>query len=93
MTAQPSDHPFEVTLARSGGIYQIAPGRSVLEVLRAAGVPVEASCESGSCGTCIVPLLEGEADHRDIVLTAREKSSLFVTCVSRALGSHLVLDL
>lgn len=87
------DRPFHVTLARSGGDYLIPPGKSVLEVLREAGITLASSCESGSCGTCIVPMLQGEAEHRDLVLGDHEKTSMFVTCVSRAASERLVLDL
>ncbi|MGK7664095.1 PDR/VanB family oxidoreductase [Marinovum sp. E06] len=51
------------------------------------------SCESGTCGTCKIRLLEGEADHRDMVLMEEEKSDHIMICVSRALSGRLVLDL
>jgi len=64
----------------------------VLEVLRAAGIAIASSCESGSCGTCIVDVVSGAPEHRDLVLAEHEKGRKFISCVSRAAG-ELVLDL
>lgn len=87
------DQPFEVRLERSGRIVNIPVGRSILDVLRAEGVQVSSSCESGTCGSCKTPLLAGEADHRDLVLLDEEKGDHIMVCVSRAKSPCLVLDL
>ncbi len=87
------DQDFTLTLAKSGRSFVIPAGQTALDVLRDAGVNVSYSCESGSCGTCICDVVSAEAlDHRDMVLTEREKTNKFVVCISRAKG-ELVLDL
>ncbi|MFE9776975.1 PDR/VanB family oxidoreductase [Streptomyces sp. NPDC005775] len=86
---------FEVELRRSGRAVTVAPGTSVLEAVREAGVDVLSSCEQGTCGTCLTPVLEGQPDHRDSILTDQQQSAqdcMFV-CVSRSCGDRLVLDL
>ncbi len=88
-----TDTAFTVRLARTGTTHVIPADASILETLRDAGITVSASCESGSCGTCEVKLLGGVADHRDIVLTERERPHKIMVCVSRALTPELVLDL
>lgn len=90
---QANDRPFNVRLARSGGEYEVPVGKSILETLREHGCQVASSCESGTCGTCRTALLEGEADHRDMVLMPEEKESQVMICVSRAKSGRLVLDL
>lgn len=90
---QPDDKPFTVQLARSGGEYVVPVGKSILSVLLQAGVHVGHSCESGTCGSCRTALLEGAADHRDMVLLPEEHGSQIMVCVSRATGDKLVLDL
>lgn len=87
------DRPFEVVLQRSGQRVAVGARQSILEALRQAGTTVPSSCESGTCGSCKVPLLEGEADHRDLVLLPEERASQVMVCVSRARGDCLVLDL
>lgn len=87
------DQPFEVVLQRSGQRVTVGARQSILEALRQHGTTVPSSCESGTCGSCKVRLLEGEADHRDLVLLPEEQGEQVMVCVSRAKGPCLVLDL
>ena len=89
----PDDKPFTVKLAKSGQSFNIPVGKSILSVLREAGCNVRASCESGTCGTCRTGLLEGVADHRDMVLMPEETGSQIMVCVSRAKSEQIVIDL
>jgi ferredoxin-NADP reductase len=86
---------FEVVLERSGRTVRVAPGVSVLDTVRAAGIEVLFSCAEGTCGTCETEVLEGVPDHRDSVLTEaeREAGETMLICVSRCRGDRLVLDL
>lgn len=86
---------FEVQLGSNGVVYEIGADETILEVLRANGVPVEFGCSEGLCGSCMVDVIEGEVDHRDGILTPEEQAtnSYMCTCVSRAKGKRLVLDL
>lgn len=86
------DTAFEVELKKSGKTVTIPADRSILETLRAEGLPTSSSCESGTCGTCKTKLLDGEPDHRDMVLMDHEKSDTIMICVSRAKSKKLVLD-
>lgn len=87
------DHAFNVFLAKSGTKLTVPPDETLLQTLRTAGVRIASSCESGSCGSCRAPLLKGQADHRDFVLSKDERQDQIITCVSRACSSDLVLDL
>jgi ferredoxin-NADP reductase len=89
------DGAFEVELTRSGRTLTVAPGVSVLDAVRAAGVEVLFSCTEGTCGTCETDVLEGTPDHRDSVLTPQERETgeTMMICVSRCRGGRLVLDL
>jgi ferredoxin-NADP reductase len=95
VAAKREDTAFDVELNRSGKIVRVLPGRSVLESIEAAGVPVLFSCREGTCGTCETEVLDGEPDHRDSLLTEEEHAAgdTMLICVSRALGARLVLDL
>lgn len=85
--------PFDVEF--EGNTYHVPADRSIVRVLQEeAGAEIDTSCEEGICGTCIMAVLEGEPEHRDNVLTAKEKASneQITTCVSRAKSAKLVLD-
>ncbi|MGD9767635.1 MAG: 2Fe-2S iron-sulfur cluster-binding protein [Pseudolabrys sp.] len=90
--AKADDKPFTVKLAKSGDVVEVPVGTTILEALRAAGHEAPSSCESGTCGTCRTKLIEGEADHRDLVLTDDERASNIMICVSRAKSPQLVID-
>lgn len=99
-TSAPADESavsgrFEVELASNGEIISVPEDRSILEVLRGNGHEIDSMCEEGLCGSCEVGLLEGEADHRDSVLTDAEKAeqNVLMVCCSRALTPRLRLDL
>jgi ferredoxin-NADP reductase len=89
------EHAVEVVLAESGITVTVGPGTSILQAVLDAGVDVLHDCQEGICGSCETKVIEGEVDHRDYVLTAREKEAgeCMMLCVSRACGRRLVLGL
>lgn len=86
---------FDVELARSAMTLHVPSGKSIMEVMREAGLTVPSSCEQGACGTCLTTVIEGEVDHQDVYLNNSEKASnhCMMTCVSRAKSARLVLDI
>lgn len=86
---------FEVELRFSGMTVTVTPEQSILDAVEDAGVFVLSSCKEGTCGTCETPVLEGEVDHRDSLLTRKERAAneTMYICVSRAACPRLVLDL
>jgi ferredoxin-NADP reductase len=86
---------FDVVCARDGRTITVDANTSILEALRNAGFEMPSSCEQGVCGTCECRIIEGEADHRDSILSASEQAAneVMMVCVSRARGARIVLDL
>jgi ferredoxin-NADP reductase len=89
------DEPFEVELLLSGITVTVPPERTVLEVVEEAGVVALASCRVGTCGTCEVPVIDGEIDHRDSVLSPEEQDDglAMMICVSRAACPRITIEL
>jgi vanillate O-demethylase ferredoxin subunit len=89
------DTAFEVKVASSGESYSIPADKTVTQALLEHGIDIPVSCEQGICGTCIVRVLEGEPDHRDMYFTDEEHAAndQFTPCCSRAKSKMLVLDL
>ncbi|GHE52712.1 oxidoreductase [Streptomyces vinaceus] len=88
-----SSRPFTVELHRSGRTIEVAADESTLAAVRRELPDTPYSCAQGFCGTCQHRVLAGEVDHRDTLLTDREREDSMLLCVSRAQGDHLVLDL
>ncbi|KAA2317218.1 oxidoreductase [Pseudooceanicola sediminis] len=86
---------FTVVLKRSGREVVVPAGKTIMEVLKEEGIRVAYSCQSGVCGTCETRVIEGVPDHRDNVLSARERErgNVMMICCSLAQSDRLVLDL
>ena len=85
--------PAVVVFGRSGHEVTGGQSQSILEIAEAAGVEIESSCQSGTCGTCKHKLLEGdivydgdpeglEADERD--------AGMILTCIAHPAGRVVV---
>jgi ferredoxin-NADP reductase len=91
----PKKGGFIVELARSGQEFVIPEGESILQVLLAAGVDVDYSCELGICGACEQRVLEGIPEHHDAILSEEEQASntKVMICCAGCKSERLVLDL
>lgn len=93
------NEPFEVELRSTGRTVTVPRDETMLEALESSGVDVDADCREGLCGTCVLGVVGADAtdlEHRDDVLSAKEKASgaVVMPCVSRSCaGRKLVLDL
>lgn len=88
-----SDRPFTCVLS-SGRRIEVGAQETLLGALHREGIAVMSSCGAGTCGTCLVAVLEGEIDHRDNFLSQEEKveNTLMCCCVSRAMGTEIVIE-
>jgi ferredoxin len=86
---------YELVLARSGHTLRLAPETNVLDVVLALGIEVDNDCREGICGSCITPVRSGTVDHRDLVLTKKERAVMdrMLICVSRPTCPRLELEL
>lgn len=92
---QQGDHAFELVLAKSGKTITVSSDQTILDRLIEEGCAPLFDCKRGECGICAVPVLDGAIDHRDYVLSAKEKAAgkVIHVCTSRARDKRLVLDL
>jgi vanillate O-demethylase ferredoxin subunit len=86
---------FTLEAHRSGRTFTVPSDKTISQVLYENGIDVPLSCEQGVCGTCLIPVIQGIPDHRDIFQTDAEKAgNTHVTiCCSRSKSATLVLDL
>ncbi|WP_084525304.1 PDR/VanB family oxidoreductase [Nocardia vaccinii] len=94
-SSRDGDHPFVVTIASTGEKITVGPQCSILTALNSSGYDLDFSCGEGTCGSCETGVIDGVPDHRDSVLSKNERASgdTIITCVSRAVGETLTLDL
>lgn len=93
--AQDARATFTVELARSAKTLTVTPGKSILDTLLEADIPVDHSCREGVCGSCETRVLCGEPDHRDSVLSVKERAGnqVMMVCVSGCKSASVTLDL
>lgn len=87
--------PCDIVLARQNERVHVEADTPVLTALLDAGIDVPYACGAGICGACAVRVIDGPIDHRDSILTKREcdGGAVIITCVSRAAGDEITLDL
>ena len=88
------DAPFVAVCQRSGREVAVPVGVTLLDALEASGIRLANACRDGVCGSCEVAVLDGAIEHRDSVLSARERqqNDRMMACVSRAAGERIELD-
>ena len=86
--------PTKATIAFSDGVEHeltVEPGQSVLDAALAAEAPVLFQCGTGSCGSCLAHLDEGEADHRagtsSSLLPSEREQGYRLLCLTEAKGA------
>lgn len=85
------DRAFQLRLASSGLTIDVGADESAAAALARHGIEIAVSCEQGICGTCVTRVIEGEPDHRDMLMI--DSNEEFTPCCSRALTPLLVIDL
>lgn len=86
---------FTVIAERSGTEFEVPDDESILVAADFEGIEVEGDCLEGTCGSCETRIIEGAVEHRDSILTnkQRKENKTMMICVSRAVGDRLTLDL
>jgi len=86
---------FSVTIASTGRRFEVAASSTLLDVLLANKIDAPHDCKAGVCGSCLVPVVSGDIDHRDSFLSVEDKleGGMMCICVSRVRTGDLVLDI
>jgi ferredoxin len=86
---------FAIVLSKTGVTLPVAANESIIDALDRANIHVARSCGEGTCGTCVVKVIDGTPDHRDSFLMGkrRRENKLICVCCSRSLTPTLSLEL
>lgn len=84
---------FQVKIKDTSEVFNVPADKTIANVLRENGIPVDTQCEDGYCGTCLTRYVEGEPDHRDFVLDEEDREQFMMICCSRAKSQFIVLDM
>ncbi|NOD48997.1 MULTISPECIES: reductive dehalogenase [unclassified Ruegeria] len=87
------NHPFELRLARSGKTLTVPADKDAAQVLNEAGFHVDVKCADGICGVCKCDVISGEVEHRDFVLSKKQREGAMILCQSRAAEADGVIEI
>ncbi|WP_425418323.1 2Fe-2S iron-sulfur cluster-binding protein [Oricola indica] len=89
------NHPFTLKLAQSGREFLVPEDKTATDVLAENGIHIDVKCSDGICGVCKCGLVSGEVEHRDFVLSKKQRETAIILCQSRAAedGGTIEIDL
>ncbi|WP_299895266.1 reductive dehalogenase [uncultured Ruegeria sp.] len=87
------NHAFELKLARSGRILPVPADKDAAQVLNESGFHVDVKCADGICGVCKCGVISGEVEHRDFVLSRKQREGAMILCQSRAAEPDGVIEI
>ena len=87
------NHEFTLKLSRSGREFVVPADRSATDVLTEAGVQIDVKCSDGICGVCKCGIVSGDVEHRDFVLSNKQRETSVILCQSRAAEKDGVLEI
>jgi ferredoxin-NADP reductase len=86
------NHPFSIKL-KDGRVLNVPADKSGTDVLHENGVSIDVKCSDGLCGVCQCGLISGDVEHRDFVLSAKQRESRVILCQSRAKQPEGVIEI
>ncbi|MEO1732797.1 MAG: 2Fe-2S iron-sulfur cluster-binding protein [Pseudomonadota bacterium] len=89
------NHDFTLKLVRSGRELAVPADKSATDVLEEHGIHIDVKCSDGICGVCKCGLVSGDVEHRDFVLSKKQRETTVILCQSRAAvpGGTIEVDL
>jgi ferredoxin-NADP reductase len=78
------NYEFTLKLVRSGREFLVPVDKTATDVLLENGINIDVKCSDGICGVCKCGLLSGEVEHRDFVLSNKQRETEIILCQSRA---------
>ena len=89
----PVDPRSVLTVQPLGWCVRVAPGQSLVEAARAAGVRLRSSCRNGACRACLCRLVSGAVDYRVVWpgITSEERlDGWILPCVAVPQGDVVI---
>ena len=87
------NQPFTIKFASNGKSFDVPADKSATDVLIAAGIHIDMKCSDGICGVCATGYESGDIDHRDYVLSSKDREKRIILCCSRARDAGGVITL
>lgn len=91
---QPEYENFDFKIRLKDGRELVVPEDKIAtDVLLENGVHVDVKCADGICGVCKCGLVSGQVEHRDFVLSNKQRETSVILCQSRAKEAGGVIEI
>jgi reductive dehalogenase len=87
------NHAFTIHLTKSKKTFEIPADRTTTDILLENGIHVDMKCADGICGVCKCGLVSGDVEHRDFVLSNKQRENSIIICQSRAAKPSGVIEI
>ncbi len=87
------NHAFTLKLLKSDLVLEVGAEETATDALSARGIHVDVKCSDGICGVCKCGLVSGEVEHRDFVLSKKQRENSIILCQSRAAQAGGVVEI
>ena len=84
---------FKIRLAKSGLKFDVPADKTAAHVLIDAGFTIDLKCSDGICGMCKCGVVSGDIEHRDFVLSKKQRETQVILCQSRAAEKDGVIEI
>ena len=84
---------FILRLAKSGKEFLVPADKDAGTILLENGYNINLKCSDGICGVCKCDVLSGKVEHRDFVLSNKQRQSSMILCQSRASDEGGVVEI
>ena len=89
------NYDFRLKLSKSKKEFLVPLDKTAADILNENGYQIDVKCSDGICGVCKCGLVSGKVEHRDFVLSKKQKETQVIICKSRASedGGMIEIDL
>jgi ferredoxin len=87
------NHAFILKLAQSGKEFHVPANKTATDVLAKNGIHIDLKCSDGICGVCKCRIVSGKVEHRDFVLSKKQRENSIILCQSRAADPDGILEI
>lgn len=87
------NHDFTLKIASSGQNILVPADKAASDVLLENGFAVDVKCSDGICGVCKCDVISGDVEHRDFVLSGKQREKSMILCQSRAAAPGGVIEI
>ena len=87
------NHDFLLHLSKSQKTIEVSSNETAADALNRHGYMIDVKCADGLCGVCQCDYSAGDVEHRDLVLSTKQRETKIILCQSRAVDKKGIITI